>query len=359
MKKRTLASGSGRRQLGVGALMALTAGLLAVGAAECGVRLSGIEGRWVEPLVPRQRADPEVHRPSANDELLYELLPGAHLEGPAVGLYGSGSRSVTINRLGFRDSQRQTSKALKTFRILCLGGSNTYGAAVGDAETWPGFLEKELAGILDGPVEVWNLGVSGYSTRQKVALGEVAMAEYAPDLILLQLYNTGPRYYLETMNPREMRNPADLESEFLLGVPRTGVLRSIYDHWASARLTVVGANRRSRARDEPGHVRRLTDATEERDAARLKSFVEATSQRVPVVGIVLPDFPPLQLEASGIEFIRIGERDLPPGREEEARHVHPGAEVYRWYAALIAEKLKAGGCLPSSGSTVCKIGWDR
>jgi hypothetical protein len=336
--------------------LALAGLLVGVLLAEVGVRVSGVEARFVEPLIPRQRADPSLHQPSPDPELIYRLKPNSSLRTERRGPYGDAVRNVSINSLGFRDPERVGEKPDGLFRVLVLGGSNTYGAAVGDDATWPRLLEDSLRGSVDVPLEVWNLGISGYTTRQKVRLAEIAVPRFRPDLILIQLYNTGPRYFLDAMTPRELANGAEADREFLFGVPR-GMGFSAYEASALVRLAVVVRNRRARAVAPHDHVRMLMEVSEPVDAAAL-SRMETISGGAPVVGVVTPaGFPERQLAESGVSVIDLGLSPPPEGREAEAADIHPGGEVYAWYAGELARQLRLKGCLPPMQESRCASGF--
>jgi len=106
---------------------------------------------------------------------------------------------VTVNNLGLRDPLRSIKKAPGVFRIIILGSSTTYGAAVNDNETLPVYLEKILNG--EAPpgrkYEVWNAGVSAYTPMQMAALGRRLIGwGCEPDVMLFQIHLMGPRAFL-------------------------------------------------------------------------------------------------------------------------------------------------------------------
>lgn len=100
---------------------------------------------------------------------------------------------------GFRTVLPAADEPAAGRRIVCLGDSHTEAYTVNDDETWAALL----AGILsaDGPVELFNLGVGGFSTDQEL----LAYVHYGrrcqPDLVLLQfcsndvLFNMRDRYW--------------------------------------------------------------------------------------------------------------------------------------------------------------------
>lgn len=97
---------------------------------------------------------------------------------------------VKVNQLGFRDDREYAlAKGPRTFRILVLGDSVTFGHGSVFEHTYPYLLEQQLRQwrpAIDW--QVWNLGVPGYNTRQEWAyLTEVAQA-YAPDLVIVGFF---------------------------------------------------------------------------------------------------------------------------------------------------------------------------
>jgi lysophospholipase L1-like esterase/thioredoxin-like negative regulator of GroEL len=73
-----------------------------------------------------------------------------------------------VNRHGFRGPDFRRDKPAGVLRVACAGDSSTFGLGVGDDETWPAFLQRQLGGLLEGVavVEAVNAGVPGYSTEQ-------------------------------------------------------------------------------------------------------------------------------------------------------------------------------------------------
>ena len=150
---------------------------------------SGLDMRILGGLIYFQGADVEAHRPSANTVLHYELNPG-------TSAVFAGTRTVTVNSLGFRDPPRAAAKPAGVKRIICLGSSNTYGALVSDGQTYPAQLERLLNGRGRGRYEVWNTGTCTYMIPQNLELAARALREYSPDLLLFQLNNSGRRAFL-------------------------------------------------------------------------------------------------------------------------------------------------------------------
>jgi len=97
---------------------------------------------------------------------------------------------VHINALGFRDVRDyDLAKRAKTFRILVLGDSVTFGHGSVFEHTYPYLLEQRLAGWRpDIEWQVWNLGVPGYNTSQEFADLLDVGPRFRPDLVILGFF---------------------------------------------------------------------------------------------------------------------------------------------------------------------------
>jgi lysophospholipase L1-like esterase len=95
--------------------------------------------------------------------------------------------SATHNALGYRGGEISTAKPPQTVRILCLGGSSTYGVgASSDLFTWPAQLQEALARIRPGlRVEAVNAGVPGYTSFESLIDLELRGVDLAPDIVVV------------------------------------------------------------------------------------------------------------------------------------------------------------------------------
>ncbi len=142
--------------------------------------------RLIDPSIPFQGEDDAVwsiHRRSPKPVLVYEPRPGARSSRPRV---WDSRQSVTysINAMGLRDRDDVTAeKAPGSRRVVFLGDSVTFGLEVDLEET----LVKQVEELTQGPhpVECLNLGVSGYSPLQEVALLEKKGLGLDPDLVVV------------------------------------------------------------------------------------------------------------------------------------------------------------------------------
>lgn len=309
-------------------------------AAEGLLRQAAIERALLEPLVPLQVTDVGIHQPSEDPALLYTLRPGLDVELPPSSPARSEPRRVRTNSLGFRDPERDMTRPV-ALRVLCLGGSNTFGATVSDDQTWPAQLEQQLvARGLDA--EAWNLGVSGWMTRQSVALAEQAIVRFEPDVVLVQVYNVGRRFLLLGDDVgRVLRLDPGLYAEWLwLAPPPGGPGWGLWRASALARGGVIALNRLAAAGGDPAG--RLVDYTDTLDRQALTRLRQAHPE-VAVLALVPPTGGP-EVPIGSIDLhARYAEEGEPFG--PEGRDIHPEPEVYGWVASQVAEALAERGLL--------------
>ncbi len=94
---------------------------------------------------------------------------------------------VSHNSLGLNGPETTWEKPEGVYRIVCLGGSSTYGIGPSSTFTnWPVVLQQELnLRGLAKPVEVLNLGLQGYSTFESQVNLALRGVEFRPDLVLV------------------------------------------------------------------------------------------------------------------------------------------------------------------------------
>jgi lysophospholipase L1-like esterase len=95
------------------------------------------------------------------------------------------------NSEGWRDRERTIQRQPNTLRILVVGDSVTYGAIVGQADTYTAILERKLRanGV---NAEVINISYGGWGTDQELeALTREGVA-YKPNLVILQFCTNDP-----------------------------------------------------------------------------------------------------------------------------------------------------------------------
>jgi lysophospholipase L1-like esterase len=97
---------------------------------------------------------------------------------------------VTMNSRGFRGRETDIPKPAGRFRIVVIGDSLTLGWGVGDTETFTARLEQLLhKNFPSRDLDVVNMGVGGYDTRQEVTLLSRHVRELEPDLVLVGFYS--------------------------------------------------------------------------------------------------------------------------------------------------------------------------
>jgi lysophospholipase L1-like esterase len=139
-----------------------------------------VAARIVFPAPPDPTRQPQiVYR--IDPDVRYVLSPNQH------GWVDDGF--VTTNSRGFRGREVDVPKPKGRLRIIALGDSVTFGWGVNDADTFCNQLEQQLRVRKSGlDVEVVNLAVPGYATRQEVALLKRNLAELQPDVVLVGFY---------------------------------------------------------------------------------------------------------------------------------------------------------------------------
>jgi lysophospholipase L1-like esterase len=90
------------------------------------------------------------------------------------------------NRLGYRGDPIPQPKPEGEFRIVCLGGSTTYGGAVGDPRlAYPAQLEAALRGRGYANVRVVNGGAEGWASHESLVNFEFRVLDLDPDLVIV------------------------------------------------------------------------------------------------------------------------------------------------------------------------------
>jgi hypothetical protein len=99
-----------------------------------------------------------------------------------------GDFEFYTNNKGFRNKKDITyDKVPEVIRVFCVGDSHTQGMEVNQHETFSAVCEKTLNdnGI---PAEVFNAGVSGFSTAEALILVENELIKYNPEAIVLGFF---------------------------------------------------------------------------------------------------------------------------------------------------------------------------
>lgn len=168
-----------RRKLTLSAGALLSFAILAVALLETLPRWFEIPGLTLKELDPvrfeYQRARVEPH-----PYLAYAPKPNFR-SSPAA------PRQISHNSLGFRGPEIPLQKPPGVLRVVCLGGSSTYGhGPTSDATTWPARLEVYLSEALPGrTIQVVNGGCQGWSTFEMLGNLAYRALDLSPDLVIV------------------------------------------------------------------------------------------------------------------------------------------------------------------------------
>ncbi len=131
---------------------------------------------WAPAITQPQAA--QIFQPSPT--LGWELIPRSSGTGALGEIY-------EINSHGQRDFEYPLKRREGLYRIVVIGDSFTFGAAVNLADTYPKQLER-LLNERGGTYDVINFGVSGHDMWQHFKMLKTRALRYRPDLVILTLY---------------------------------------------------------------------------------------------------------------------------------------------------------------------------
>jgi lysophospholipase L1-like esterase len=150
------------------------------------ISLVELLGRFV-PAIARAARDPEIEMLAKARVQPHPFLAYANKPGFSIDERAAGGQQVSHNSMGFRGPEIEWKKPVGVFRIVCLGGSSTYGfGPTSDATTWPARLEARLAEARPSRrFEVVNGGCQGYSTYESLINLAIRMIDLEPDLVIV------------------------------------------------------------------------------------------------------------------------------------------------------------------------------
>jgi HEAT repeat protein/lysophospholipase L1-like esterase len=123
-------------------------------------------------------------------------------------------RNEAFNRDGVRDRAHAVEKPEGVRRVVCLGDSVTLGYPGPPEEAYPRVLEKRIEA--EGPgVEVFNVALMAWSTRQERLAYERIARKYRPDQVILGICLN---------DPQELQNNLSRPSPWLTGLYRRSAL---------------------------------------------------------------------------------------------------------------------------------------
>ena len=135
--------------------------------------------------------DGALHQPDETSELPYVLARDRVVTHEQI--------DYRTNSHGFRDRDIELAKPEGVARVAVLGDSYTFGHGVALEDTIPRRLEDAIAQLQGSlPVEVLNLGISGYNTELQVDLLRSRGLVFEPDLVLVLYYVNDPDRLLDS-----------------------------------------------------------------------------------------------------------------------------------------------------------------
>lgn len=153
---------------------------LAAAAVMVAFLICEIAARMIFPRPPEGTRQPEIGY-LLDSEVRYVMAPSQR------GWIDEGL--VTVNSRGFRGREVDLPKPPNRFRTVIVGDSLTLGWGMNDDETYAAKLEHLMRSRLsDEAVDVVNLGIGGYNTRQEVTFLERHVDTLRPDLVLVGFY---------------------------------------------------------------------------------------------------------------------------------------------------------------------------
>jgi lysophospholipase L1-like esterase len=165
--------GGSRGKTGSRALLLVGGLLSALAVSEAIVRL--LPRRWLPELQSNDQEPMKFYlggivRLSANRALGFELIP----DNRDAGINAAGYRGPLVTKLTHPDAKR----------VVGIGDSTLFGLGVAEPDT----CLRQLEGMLRAeaaPVQVVNLAVPGYNSRQELEMLKVRGLEMDPDLLIL------------------------------------------------------------------------------------------------------------------------------------------------------------------------------
>lgn len=341
---------NGRTWLQRGLLVAL-GGILGLGLAELGLRLSGF-------------APPDGLYTVTESE--FERVPGTFAPDQQV-VEAEGStfeHRVTINSLGYRGADFQLTKPPTEFRVLFAGDSFTWGHNVDDHETLPAQLQERLEERCTASL-VANAGVSGTSILAHQAIINRGLA-IDPDLVILMYHENDIDELVHARMWEQLATNRRIKSRFPLSVVYPVVRTSALWYLAQHVRRVLRARGEDVGRDDVETTEAGADQVDEdvetarsEYASRLRAVKDTLAEHgLPFLFVTFPHPDSVEEGDGGRDYdwvldlarrLNIPTLDLLPQLRsgplsiEEAylvpRDYHPSAEGHGFAAEIIADLL--------------------
>ena len=201
-------------------------------AAEIIARLAG----WPHfPPVPAFPQAPEWSYPrfiAKDTELFWRYRPDQRISGDFF-----RPETYTINNHGFRGPDFEVVRPEGRKRVVCLGGSTTFGLGVADGRSYPRQLELQLNRLDTGGVQwdVINAGVTNYSSLQGVRLAERWLPQLKPDVVIVN-YSWGDHQRANAgISDQDRDMPPDWQVSVANAMSRSAAVQWLQRAWLELR----------------------------------------------------------------------------------------------------------------------------
>jgi lysophospholipase L1-like esterase len=128
-----------------------------------------------------------------------ELRPGAVVEHGTAGHKSRAGESYVINAYGCRGPEL-ADKASGRKRVICAGGSSTFGVGLEEEDAWPARLAAQ-----NPDWSVLNAGVLGYTSPQVLAFAQGMLFDLEPDLLIVYV-GRNDMHVNESLHPESFRS---------------------------------------------------------------------------------------------------------------------------------------------------------
>lgn len=154
------------------------------------------------------------------------LIPNYRIDDP--------DRTVHINSWGMRAPEPEVPKPAGRLRVLCVGGSSTYGLFTSHNQgTWPALTGERLHAAGRADVEVLDAGAPAWDARVSLTNLELRLFELQPDVVVVcHIYNDAV---------------ANLDPQY----ERDSRAESVWDLWHPLQASALLRFAISRVHDEP------------------------------------------------------------------------------------------------------------
>jgi|GEM_PF-3401856 len=134
-------------------------------------------------------------------------------------------------------------------RVVCLGGSTTFGAYASDDETWPAQLQM----LLGDRYAVYNYGMLGYTTAENIIQMALLIPEIKPDIVVFYTgWDDIANYHRFERSPDYVRHGFEqFENLKILDRERTAFAERLADRSGTIRLIQFVKNSFGTQKAEP------------------------------------------------------------------------------------------------------------